>query len=87
MVSININVTTIYSAFGLAFSGKLYLLDSNTIVLLRNSTIFNIPNKAFGGKPVLVVGDLYKLSLVNARQICTASLNFEHPISHVMKDL
>ena len=67
MASFNINGTTIHSAFGLTFSGKLYSLDSNTIASLRNSTISNIPNKEFAGKPMLVVGDLYQLPLVSAR--------------------
>ena len=67
MASFNINGTTIHSASGLTFSGKLYSLDSNTIASLRNSTILNIPNKAFAGKPMLVVGDLYQLPLVNTR--------------------
>ena len=42
VASIKMNGTTIYSAFGLAFSGKLYSLDSNTIASLRDCTIFNI---------------------------------------------
>ena len=67
MASFNINGATIHSAFALTFSGKLYSLDSNTIASLRNSTILNIPNKAFAGTLMLVVGDLYQLPLVNTK--------------------
>ena len=49
--------------------------------------IFNIPNKSFAEKSMLVVGDLYQLPPVNARPICAASLDFEHPTSYAIKYL
>ena len=36
---------------------------------------------------MLVVGDLYQLPPVNARPICAASLDFEHPTSYAIKYL
>ena len=36
---------------------------------------------------MLVVGDLYQLPPVNARPICAALLDFEHPTSYAIKYL